>query len=320
MKIRQAMKIGTKSGPGASAMGSEPVECWTRVRRFLSPSGQTRMVLRVQAIPRLGVFLVWALLLAMGVFGLIYLGAGFTGLFTDLLLLIVAFVCSLMAFRPLISNAVTRSTIAWTQTLSNVSMALATTGFMTVISVISSNGLGWGVPLTTGFSGFLGQGCSPWSLTVNPGIEACWDFTQKPVPVHWWALALHIFMVQVVFVLVGQILGELVSRLGRGGRCMLLVGLLIAIVFWHSVSGWHQEGWQQTVIQMLNLTRGHWMVRAVGSHFSMDDLWGYVTIYLIWPQAVFTLVLSVACVLASHRLINRRQLPTMQGITLLDLI
>ncbi|WP_390458418.1 hypothetical protein [Bifidobacterium apicola] len=227
-----------------------------------------------------------------------------------------AFVCSLTTFRLLISNAVTRSTIAWTQIISNVVMALATAAFMIVVAITSSLGqIGW-MPFTEGYQRFLVQGCSPWRLTLDPWSASCFNQSYAQQPSRWLALALHVFMVQIAFVLLGQVLGDLAACLDRKGRCLLLAGLLICIGFWHSISGWNFWGWQQTAVQMINLMRGHWMYKTL-SPFMNTDLWGYVTVYLLWPQVAFTLAFSVICILFSHWLTSRRQLPAIQGFSIL---
>ncbi|MCT6900902.1 MAG: hypothetical protein M3Z40_07630, partial [Bifidobacterium sp.] len=218
---------------------------------------------------------------------------------------------------PLISNAVTRSTIAWTQIISNVVMALATTTFMIVIAIISSLGqIGW-MPFTESYQRFLEQGCSPWRLTFDPWSVSCFNHSYVQQPSRWLALALHIFMVQVVFVLLGQVLGDLAARLDLKGGCLLLVGLLICVGFWHSISGWNFWGWPQTAVQMINLARGHWMYKTL-SPFMNTDLWGYFTVYVLWPQVVFTLVFSAICILFSYWLTSRRQLPAIQGFSILN--
>lgn len=314
-----AEAVGTKTKPGSDSpgLGAGPAEGWARIKRFLSPAMQTRMALRVQVMPRLIVFLIWALVLALGVMGFIPLSSGFTGLFTEMVLMATAFVCSLTTFRPLISNAVTRSTIAWTQIISNVVMALATTTFMIVVAIISSLGqIGW-MPFTESYQRFLVQGCSPWRLTLDPWSVSCFNQSYAQQPSRWLALALHVFMVQIAFVLLGQVLGDLAAHLDRKGGCLLLVGLLICVGFWHSISGWNFWGWQQTAVQMINLMRGHWMYKTL-SPFMNVDLWGYVTVYLLWPQVVFTLVFSAICILFSYRLASRRQLPAIQGFSILS--
>ena len=317
-KAQVAEAVGTKTKPGSDSpgLGAGPAEGWARIKRFLSPSGQTRMVLRVQVIPRLIVFLIWALVLALGVMGFISLSSGFTGLFTEMVLMATAFVCSLTTFRLLISNAVTRSTIAWTQIISNVVMALATAAFMIVVAITSSLGqIGW-MPFTEGYQRFLVQGCSPWRLTLDPWSASCFNQSYTQQPSRWLALALHVFMVQIAFVLLGQVLGDLAACLDRKGRCLLLAGLLICIGFWHSISGWNFWGWQQTAVQGINLMRGHWMYKTL-SPFMNTDLWGYVTVYVLWPQVAFTLAFSVICILFSHWLTSRRQLPAIQGFSIL---
>ena len=317
-KAQVAEAVGTKTKPGSDSpgLGAGPAEGWARIKRFLSPSGQTRMVLRVQVIPRLIVFLIWALVLALGVMGFISLSSGFTGLFTEMVLMATAFVCSLTTFRLLISNAVTRSTIAWTQIISNVVMALATAAFMIVVAITSSLGqIGW-MPFTEGYQRFLVQGCSPWRLTLDPWSASCFNQSYAQQPSRWLALALHVFMVQIAFVLLGQVLGDLAACLDRKGRCLLLAGLLICIGFWHSISGWNFWGWQQTAVQGINLMRGHWMYKTL-SPFMNTDLWGYVTVYVLWPQVAFTLAFSVICILFSHWLTSRRQLPAIQGFSIL---
>ncbi len=313
-----AESVGTKTKPGSDSpdLGAGPAEGWARIKRFLSPAVQTRMALRVQVMPRLIVFLIWALVLALGVVGFIPLSSGFTGLFTEMVFMATALVCSLTTFRPLISNAVTRSTIAWTQVVSNVVMALATATFMIAIAIISSLGqIGW-MPFTESYQRFLVQGCSPWRLTLDPWSASCFNRSYDQQPSRWLALALHVFMVQVVFVLLGQVLGDLAARLDRKGGCLLLVGLLICVGFWHSISGWNFWGWPQTAVQMINLARGHWMYKTL-SPFMNTDLWGYFTVYLLWPQVVFTLVFSAICILFSYRLTSRRQLPDIQGFSIL---
>ncbi|MCT6874044.1 MAG: hypothetical protein M3Z43_03280 [Bifidobacterium sp.] len=317
-KAQVAEAVGAKTKPGSDSpgLGAGPAEGWARIKRFLSPSGQTRMVLRVQVIPRLIVFLIWALVLALGVMGFISLSSGFTGLFTEMVLMATAFVCSLTTFRLLISNAVTRSTIAWTQIISNVVMALATAAFMIVVAITSSLGqIGW-MPFTEGYQRFLVQGCSPWRLTLDPWSASCFNQSYAQQPSRWLALALHVFMVQIAFVLLGQVLGDLAACLDRKGRCLLLAGLLICIGFWHSISGWNFWGWQQTAVQGINLMRGHWMYKTL-SPFMNTDLWGYVTVYVLWPQVAFTLAFSVICILFSHWLTSRRQLPAIQGFSIL---
>ena len=317
-KAQVAEAVGTKTKPGSDSpgLGAGPAEGWARIKRFLSPAVQTRMALRVQVMPRLIVFLIWALVLALGVVGFIPLSSGFTGLFTEMVFMATALVCSLTTFRPLISNAVTRSTIAWTQVVSNVVMALATATFMIAIAIISSLGqIGW-MPFTESYQRFLVQGCSPWRLTLDPWSASCFNRSYDQQPSRWLALALHVFMVQVVFVLLGQVLGDLAARLDRKGGCLLLVGLLICVGFWHSISGWNFWGWPQTAVQMINLARGHWMYKTL-SPFMNTDLWGYFTVYLLWPQVVFTLVFSAICILFSYRLTSRRQLPDIQGFSIL---
>lgn len=317
-KAQVAEAVGTKTKPGSDGpgLGAGPAEGWGRIKRFLSPAVQTRMALRVQVMPRLIVFLIWALVLTLGVVGFIPLSSGFTGLFTEMVLMATAFVCSLTVFRLLISNAVTRSTIAWTQTISNVVMALATTTFMIVMAIISSLGqIGW-MPFTEGYRRFLEQGCSPWRLTLDPWSASCFNQSYAQQPSRWLALALHVFMVQVAFVLLAQVLGDLAARLDRKGRCLLLAGLLICVGFWHSISGWNFWGWQQAAVQIINLMRGHWMYKTL-SPFMNTDLWGYFTVYVLWPQMVFTLVFSAICVLFSYWLTSRRQLSAIQGFSIL---
>ena len=315
-QVVEAERAKTQLVPGRPDAGAGPAEGWARIKRFLSPSGQTRMVLRVQVIPRLIVFLIWALVLALGVMGFISLSSGFTGLFTEMVLMATAFVCSLTTFRLLISNAVTRSTIAWTQIISNVVMALATAAFMIVVAITSSLGqIGW-MPFTEGYQRFLVQGCSPWRLTLDPWSVSCFNQSYAQQPSRWLALALHVFMVQIAFVLLGQVLGDLAACLDRKGRCLLLAGLMICIGFWHSISGWNFWGWQQTAVQIINLMRGHWMYKTL-SPFMNTDLWGYVTVYVLWPQVAFTLAFSVICILFSHWLTSRRQLPAIQGFSIL---
>ena len=107
-KIRQVMRIGTESGPGVSVMGSGPVGYLTRVRDFCRRQVRPAWIQRCRRFR--GRWFSWSGLFVMGVFGLIHPCVGFTGLLTDLPLLIVAFVCAPMAFRSPISNAVTRST------------------------------------------------------------------------------------------------------------------------------------------------------------------------------------------------------------------
>ena len=316
-QVAGVVRTKTKLGPESPDLGAGPAEGWARIKSFLSPAVQTRMALRVQVMPRLIVFLIWALVLALGVMGFIPLSSGFTGLFTEMVLMATAFVCSLTTFRPLISNAVTRSTIAWTQIISNVVMALATTTFMIVIAIISSLGqIGW-MPFTESYQRFLEQGCSPWRLTFDPWSVSCFNHSYVQQPSRWLALALHIFMVQVVFVLLGQVLGDLAARLDLKGGCLLLVGLLICVGFWHSISGWNFWGWPQTAVQMINLARGHWMYKTL-SPFMNTDLWGYFTVYVLWPQVVFTLVFSAICILFSYWLTSRRQLPAIQGFSILN--
>ena len=317
MQVAEAVRTKTKPGPDRPDVGAGPAEGWARIKRFLSPAVQTRMALRVQVMPRLIVFLIWALVLALGVVGFIPLSSGFTGLFTEMVFMATAFVCSLTTFRPLISNAVTRSTIAWTQIISNVVMALATATFMIGVAIISNLGqIGW-MPFTESYQRFLVQGCSPWRLTLDPWSVSCFNRSYDQQPSRWLALALHVFMVQVAFVLLGQVLGDLAARLDRKGRCLLLAGLLICVGLWYSISGWNFWGWPQTAVQMLNLTRGHWVYKTLNP-FMNTDLWGYFTVYLLWPQVVFTLVFSAICIVFSYWLTSRRQLPAIQGFSLLN--
>ena len=317
MQVAEAVWTKTKPGSDRPDVGAGRAEGWARIKRFLSPAVQTRMALRVQVMPRLIVFLIWALVLALGVMGFIPLSSGFTGLFTEMVFMATALVCSLTTFRPLISNAVTRSTIAWTQVISNVVMALATATFMIAIAIISSLGqIGW-MPFTESYQRFLVQGCSPWRLTLDPWSASCFNRSYDQQPSRWLALALHVFMVQIAFVLLGQVLGDLAACLDRKGRCLLLAGLLICVGFWHSISGWNFWGWQQAAVQIINLMRGHWMYKTL-SPFMNTDLWGYFTVYVLWPQVVFTLVFSAMCVLFSCWLTSRRQLPAIQGFSILD--
>ncbi|MBH9970871.1 hypothetical protein H3S93_00835 [Bifidobacterium sp. W8109] len=316
MQVAEAVRTKTKPGPDRPDIGAGPAEGWARIKRFLSPAVQTRMALRVQVMPRLIVFLIWALVLALGVVGFIPLSSGFTGLFTEMVFMATALACSLATFRPLISNAVTRSTIAWTQIISNVVMALATATFMIGIAIISNLGqIGW-MPFTESYQRFLVQGCSPWRLTLDPWSVSCFNRSYDQQPSRWLALALHVFMVQVAVVLLGQVLGDLAARLDRKGGCLLLAGLLICVGLWYSISGWNFWGWPQTAVRMLNLTRGHWMYKTL-SPFMNSDLWGYFTVYLLWPQVVFTLVFSAICIMFSYWLTSRRQLPAIQGLGIL---